>query len=209
MPFKLTRMENLFPTPLVILSLDDRGAIEPSLLQEIAGRRKEESSVERSNVGGWHSAPDFFRRSEPGHRVLAAELAKAVLGATRKLVPGADRTKLALTMDGWINVNPAGAYNAPHSHPGAFWSGVYYVQVPGADEVQATGGAIDLLNPRGSSADWPLLPSAMTGDRFSVQPTAGMLLLFPGHVQHWVHPYRGAGERISVAFNATFSRRTA
>ena len=206
MAFKLTRIESLFPTPLVILSLDDHRAIAVPLLEEIAARRAGEPAVERSNVGGWHSAPDFFRRSEPGHRRLAAELAKAVLGATRKLVPKADRTTLALAMDGWINVNPAGAYNAPHSHPGAFWSGVYYVQVPGAEEA---GGALDLLNPRGSSADWLLLPSAMTGDRFSVQPAAGMLLLFPGHVQHWVHPHRGAGERISIAFNATFSRRAA
>ena len=34
------------------------------------------------------------------------------------------------SQDGWVNINPTGAMNAPHDHPGAFWSGVYYVQVP-------------------------------------------------------------------------------
>ena len=34
----------------------------------------------------------------------------------------------------WANINPVGASNALHCHPGATWSGVYYVDDGGASE---------------------------------------------------------------------------
>jgi hypothetical protein len=34
-----------------------------------------------------------------------------------------------------------------------------------------------------------------------VRPENGMMLIFPGWLNHYVHPYWGERERISVAFN--------
>ena len=38
--------------------------------------------------------------------------------------------------------------------------------------------------------------------RLIVAPEPGMLVMFPSWLEHWVTPYRGKGQRISVAFNA-------
>ena len=36
----------------------------------------------------------------------------------------------------------------------------------------------------------------------SYLPSAGSLVIFPSYVTHAVNPFRGPGERISIAFNA-------
>lgn len=207
MSLTITRTETLFPTPLIILKLDDAVEMNARLIEEFVARKAGEPAIARSNVGGWHSSPDFFRRTEAGHRQLAGHLVKSIMAATRQLAPDATLSDLDLIVDGWVNVSPAGSYHSPHSHPGAFWSGVYYVDVPGRSDPQSRSGAIEFLSPRGSSPDWSMLPSAMTGDSFSVQPEEGMILLFPGYVQHWVHPHAGERDRVCVAFNAKFSRK--
>ena len=35
----------------------------------------------------------------------------------------------------WANVNPTYSYNKTHTHPNSMWSGVYYIKVPGMDQV--------------------------------------------------------------------------
>ncbi len=42
---------------------------------------------------------------------------------------------------------------------------------------------------------------ALFGNVFALPPKAGGLLVFPSWLCHWVHPYAGPGERISLAFN--------
>ena len=42
---------------------------------------------------------------------------------------------------------------------------------------------------------------ASLGASQTVIPRAGMMILFPSWLQHGVRPYRGRGQRISVAFN--------
>ena len=36
----------------------------------------------------------------------------------------------------------------------------------------------------------------------SIQPKPGQVAIFPGWLCHYVNPFRGLGERISIAFNA-------
>ena len=42
---------------------------------------------------------------------------------------------------------------------------------------------------------------------FRVQPQAGLLVVFPSWLYHWVHPYAGERPRIAVSFNATVEVR--
>ena len=41
------------------------------------------------------------------------------------------------------------------------------------------------------------------GDPFRVRPEAGLLVLFPSWLYHWVHPYSGRTPRIAISFNVT------
>jgi hypothetical protein len=46
----------------------------------------------------------------------------------------------------WANINQRGDFNQMHTHPGATWSGVYYVD-HGAADVPANGTPIQLFDP--------------------------------------------------------------
>jgi len=187
---------SLFPTPLVKVQFDDAAELNAALLREIAARRKAEKGIVRSNHQGWHSEADFFLRKEEGHRELAKRIARAVREATEEMA-ASDPKSWTLGFDGWINVNEPGSYNAPHDHPGAFWSGVYYVAVP------AKSGAIELIDPRPTPAAQALLQTRMFASAAQVKPKPGLMIIFPSSLKHWVQPNAAAEDRISIAFNAT------
>lgn len=209
MALKLHRIEPLFLSPLAVFEVEDCGSLNANLLQEISVRRAEEPSLNRSNRLGWHSEADFFHRTEPAHQSLARQLQEMAVIATRRMAPKTNLEHLELACDGWINVNPASAYNTPHDHVGALWSGCYYVAVPEPGPENPDGGAIEFLSPNPSSPFASLLPSTMTTDKVKVQPTAGTALLFPGALRHWVHPQGSGEERVTVAFNAVLRKRAA
>ncbi len=201
---KLAHVQTLFPTPLVTFFVDDAEGLNRDLLQEIAKRRASEDGAVRSNRQGWHSAYDLFRRKETAQARLAGVIREAVQQATLKLAPNADLTKLQVECEGWINVNPTGAYNTPHDHPGNLWSGTYYVATPeGGDDA---AGRIEFIDTRASLAD-NLVKAPFTAGRSSLKPKPGMLLMFPANVLHWVHPNAAAEDRVTIAFNARFSAR--
>jgi hypothetical protein len=108
----------------------------------------------------------------------------------------------------WANVNRAGHGNEFHSHPGSFWSGVYYVEDGGISADPSLEGQLEFMDPRGPGVIMyaPTLafnvPGGLSvGANEVVLPRAGLMVLFPAWVLHQVRPYRGNAVRISVAFN--------
>lgn len=198
MRFKLLQVDTLFPVPLCSFALPDAAAINAALEAEIVVRRASEPGLEVSNRGGWHSARDLFLRDEPAQRALCEALRGAVDEATRKLVPDAALAAIEAHYDGWINASRAGDYHSPHDHPGAFWSGVYYVRTA------ASGGEIEFQSGRAGNPHAALMPAPMSWDWTRIVPRAGVVLLFPGHLRHAVLPFDGDGERISISFNVAY-----
>ena len=193
----------LFPTPVFEYAIEDAGRLNALLRAEIAERIKNESSHNRSNVDGWHSESDLFVRPEPGHRELADAILQAIRNATRRARGSAPPPWLKFVLSGWVNVNPPGAYNMPHDHPGAFWSGAYYVSMPPASDVHPEHGAISFIDHRPAPAGQPAVQSPMFRGNMNFRPPEGTIMIFPGTARHWVHPHPGGeGERISIAFNA-------
>ena len=116
-------------------------------------------------------------------------------------------TDLAVACEGWVNINPTHALNSPHDHPGSFWSGTYYAQVPAPErEEDKMSGAIEFLDPRGSLGTSARIETPFTRTKFTLRPAAGTLLLWPGYVRHWVYPNMSREERFTVSFNAWFNR---
>jgi len=202
---KLAHVQTLFPTPLVTFLVDDAEALNRDLRREIEARRANEQGAVRSNRQGWHSDYDLFRRKEKAQAKLAGIIREAVEQATLKLAPNADLSKLQIECEGWINVNPTGAYNTPHDHPGNLWSGTYYV-VTSEGEGDDASGRIEFIDTRASLAD-NLVKAPFTAGRSSLRPKPGMLLMFPANVLHWVHPNAAEEDRVTIAFNARFSPR--
>ena len=54
-----------FPTFIGRVQLPDADAMNRGLRALILGEEAEYASLGRSNVGGWHSRPDFLHQSDP------------------------------------------------------------------------------------------------------------------------------------------------
>ena len=67
---------------------------------------------------------------------------------------------------------------------------------------QPLSGVLEFLDPR-AGVDAVTAPGDPYGEPFRVRPQAGLLVIFPSWLYHWVHPYTGQTPRIAISFNAT------
>jgi uncharacterized protein (TIGR02466 family) len=189
-------VEQIFTTPLLsrMLKIATPEFLE-RLKQEILALEKLDSGVKVSNFGGWHSKTDLFERESE----TIAALREAALGAAAEMTYEQIKNRyptcqvtVKLHGGSWANVSRAGDYNKVHNHPGAVWSGAFYVALGNRDKEPAGNGCIEFVDPR---------PGNHHAFKVVVDPKPGQLLIFPSWLYHYVNPFRGTGERISIAFN--------
>lgn len=99
----------------------------------------------------------------------------------------------------WVNLLHGSGHHSAHIHPHSIISGTLYVEVPRGS------GAIRFEDPR-----LPMMMAAPTRQPdapdelrpfITVQPRAGLLLLWESWLRHEVLPGTGRGERLSLSFN--------
>ena len=99
----------------------------------------------------------------------------------------------------WVNILPEGGSHTSHLHTNAVLSGTYYVAVPQGS------GALVFEDPRHAMlmAAPPRKKTAPRGMQtyVSIEPEAGMLLLWESWLRHEVALNRANAARISVSFN--------
>ena len=98
-------------------------------------------------------------------------------------------------IDVWLNVQRSGDYNPTHTHGGTF-SGVLFLQVPPQITGQSFDGQLCFHGPE----EWHI-QSFRTGMAQYMLPVPGEFYIFPAWQPHSVAPFRGDGERWSMAFN--------
>lgn len=189
-----------FPTFIGRARVPDADALNHGLRTLILAQEAEYASLGRSNIGGWHSRPDFLHRSDPNVAALTSWITWA-LSRVIRATTGQDSFKGTLSLSAWATVCRAGAYHAPHSHPDSAWSGVYYVDAGNDTPDQPLSGILEFLDPR-AGVEAVTAPGDPYGEPFRVRPEAGLLVLFPSWLYHWVHPYAGQTPRVAVSFNA-------
>jgi len=198
-------MQPLFYSPLSLFEVDDAQPLNSRLLAEIADRKAASAGLARSNWNGWHSEDDFFLREEPGCELLRTHMLEAVRQCTLGVSPEFDFDRYAIQAEGWINVLGRGGLNTPHDHPAWVWSGCYYVSVPAG--IEDLGGSIEFFDTRTNVRTLTVDGAACFASKFVMKPKAGMLLMFPSYLRHWVYPNTSDEERVTVAFNARFVRQ--
>ena len=204
MQIEHTKYEKLFSTPLVRFRVPEHEALNATLLSEGARLRGLSDGVTKSNRGGWHSEGNLFDNEAECIQTLRGLAEETVLEATRKIGAKTDPATLKLKLFAWMNANPPGGFNAPHTHPGAHWSGVYYVSQP---EIEVgNSGMIEFLDPRSDLPNWRILGASAFRMKKKLRPQAGEIILFPSYLVHWVYPNEADEERVSIAFNATFRK---
>jgi uncharacterized protein (TIGR02466 family) len=204
----------LFATPLVVFDVPDAVALNVELRRAIEERVRTHPSTHKSNTGGWQSSWDMDRWGGPGAIKLLAyarNLANRMTADQQGVAgQGPYPGHFAVTWIGnmWANVNRSGHGNEYHSHPGSYWSGVYYVDDGGIAADPSLGGELEFLDPRGpvplmNAPHLRMAGHLSAGSTERVRPQAGRLVMFPAWVMHQVRPYHGRAERISIAFNLT------
>jgi len=198
------KYEVLFSTPLLRFRLPDHEQLDAELIATGADMRATSDGISKSNRNGWHSKGNLFDSDVDCIQQVRQAAAEAVFQATRKVSKSVDPESLRLKLFAWMNINPPGGFNAPHTHPGAHWSGVYYVSQPGVEE--GSSGMIEFLDPRSDLPHWRILDAKAFRPKRRLRPAAGEIVLFPSYLVHWVYPNETFEERISIAFNATFRK---
>lgn len=201
---ELTKYEKIFSTPLFRFRLNDADALNRELLEEMERLRATSEGVTKSNRGGWHSSGNLFRGDAACLQRLKMDAEEAVIASTKAIGAKIDPTTLGLKLFGWMNANPPGGFNAPHTHPKAHWSGTYYVAQP--DVETGSSGMIEFLDPRSDLPNWRLLQAPPFRPKKAIRPKPGELILFPSYLVHWVYPNETSQERVTIAFNATFRK---
>ena len=192
-----------FPTPIGRWLVPDAEMMNQQLQALVLAEEARYGSLGRSNIGGWHSRTDFFNHPEP---VVAALTTWITWGVSQMVdaTAGQDAFKGTLSLSAWATICRAGAYHAPHCHPDSAWSGVYYVDAGTEHADRPISGVLEFLDPR-CGVEAVTAPGDPYGDPVRIRPTAGMLVIFPSWLYHWVHPYAGCTPRIAVSFNAALA----
>jgi uncharacterized protein (TIGR02466 family) len=195
----------LFSTPVVLSDVPDAAALNADLRAVIVHRETTHPGTQHSNLGGWQSDWDMDRWGG----AAAIKLLAIGRNTANRVTTDRQGNSVVLTWKAnmWANVNRSGHGNEFHSHPGSFWSGVYYVDDGGIDADPALGGELEFMDPRGPGPAMyaPHLAygkaGLSVGANETVRPRAGRLVMFPAWLLHQVRPYRGKAQRISIAFN--------
>jgi len=192
-------LHTAFPTPLLVRRYDDPD-FDRDLLEHIAAREAAETSVGMSNVGGWHSGNDLLESENPAVVALRGRVWKAMKFMVSKAGSGGHVAGRQMRISAWANVAREGSYNAVHNHTPAVFSGVYYASTGDPAPAGSRDGLIEFIDPRPGAHGGPL-PTHAFHKQLIIDPEPGMLLVFPGWLLHYVHPYRGTTPRVSIAFN--------
>ena len=201
----------MFSTPIGEFRIPDTGTTDRELKELILAKEQTQASEIYANAGGWHSKSDLLEWPHPSVKALRGWIIEAVNGmisATLQMMKSAGmRTTVQggmLQAKAWANVCRYGHYHRAHNHPNAVWSGVYYVD-PGLDAPDhPLSGQLELPDPR-PYANMVSTPGDPFGQKALITPEAGLMVVFPSWLYHFVHPYSADGTRISVAFNITIA----
>lgn len=198
--------QQLFTTSVYTTYL--KGLDNKDLSEIILSIRDNNESNKRSNQGGYqtypYTAPNF-------DNPLVEELFTDIIAPSAQDILnswGLNEIKIKEYCY-WYNINHKYTYNSSHSHPGSHISGVYYVKVPSnsgniiferseseRDRMQFQSqkmimGNMNVDNPNINTEHWFV-------------PEEGMLLMFPGHLNHKVEQNLSDdadSDRISISFN--------
>lgn len=196
---------SLFATPVAVFDIDGAEALNRELCARLCDEARATPGVQRSNAGGWHSPPDLAQRREACFREVVGRIVERAQAVTRELYAASGArppAPLRYGAQAWAMVMRDGDHAVLHDHGEAHWSSAYYADAGDADEAaHPDSGLLALVDPRRSGRSVPGLEAL--GATFLVRPRTGMLVLFPGWLQHYVHPYRGARPRVSISCNVT------
>lgn len=199
-------LDFLFVTPFMRYVWPDSAQLNSVLKELIRDHEQKDQGLkgEYSNVGGWHSKVNFHQFDHESVRIVLDRFHKMLQKVTEQTIGRPQGGwHVEYEIEAWANINRFGDYNMPHSHASS-WALVYYVDAGKNLSPKSRSGAMELYDPRSAAAVFGM-PGEFFNHRFFVYPESGLMVLFPGWLTHFVNPYYGEGERISIACNVNIT----
>lgn len=201
LPFDVRpHLQPLLYTPLLHYPWPDSEALNLALRALVLRAEAEGRGQRRPQVGGWHSEHKLFDWPEAPAQALRQRLTSVAEALTEFSATDLPGTTFTYRYESWANILRPGEYHQLHNHPNAVWSGVYYVSVGELAEHPSASGELELIDPR-NGTNMLAVPGSIFERRLRIRPLPGLLLMFPAWLRHFVHPFHGTGERISISFN--------
>jgi len=190
-------MADHFGIPVYSILVREFEQHQSALIDYLMGLRSADKGVFRSNVRGWHSTETLYEHDNEHIQWMVRKIQNIAMTAAKHF-HGEKRPGYPQLAACWANISDSGAWNAPHQHLPADWSGVFYLDAetnskPGQNGI--ADGDLLFFNP---------LPMGRRFDRpttISYRPVNGKLLIFPAYATHMVAPHFNARPRVSVSFN--------
>ena len=175
-----------------------------ALQEECYEIRKDIPGKNKSNSGqnSYHSPNLLNLHNHPEILKLMNLITKCI-----QTIHQQSRRENVRLVDYWININGKGGANVPHTHPGAKYSGVFYIKVP----KEMKGGNLFFLRDYNETyltsqenmgffkQGYNLLPNDLP--KIPVKPLEKLLIVFPSWLPHSVEFNDTNEERISLSFN--------
>lgn len=193
--------ETWFPSPVWARQVPNHEQINAGILDVLAQLEKSSGDVSRSNVGGWHSATNLHTNSDL--KEIRRIIGNACVGCANYWSFNFDMFDLHF-QEMWLNKNGPSDFNKAHVHPNAMFSGAYYVKVPD------NSGNIEFYDPVRERVMniFPVTErTRLNTQAMEYKGAEGLILIFPGWLQHSVQPNRSNDFRISISFNMGFRRK--
>jgi uncharacterized protein (TIGR02466 family) len=184
---------DLFPTRIWQIPLKPLAPRFASWLDAIqAMRAAAPVPAGRTNRGGWNSVDNAVLRQP-----VFSELRGVIQGYCAQVFKEMGLGTPAFELQSWVNIHDRGGFNFQHLHEGALLSGTFYLQVPEGS------GALVFKDPRaGVLHSYAKGGGANAYKDIQLRPSAGLLVLFPHWLEHFVEPHDAELPRICIPFNA-------
>jgi len=146
----------------------------------------------RTNRGGWNSE-DMAILERPIFASLRDVVRAGCASALREMgVPA-----IRFDLQSWVNLHDRGGFNFLHVHEGSLLSGSFYLKVPPGS------GPFVFRDPRPGVVHGYVKGAVPNGySDIRLAPEAGLLVLFPCWMEHFVEPHDSDEPRVVIAFNA-------
>jgi uncharacterized protein (TIGR02466 family) len=184
---------DLFPTRIWQARLE---ALQPHFAAwtswVLGARAANPASAGRTNRHGW-SSKDMAVLEQPTFALLRQIVQLACARALAEM----GRGEQAFQLQSWVNLHERGGFNFLHLHERSLLSGSFYLKVP------AGSGDLVFRDPRPGIVHGAVkgsFPNAHVD--INLKPSAGLLVLFPCWMEHYVEPHESDEPRICLAFNA-------
>ena len=187
------RSFDLFPTRIWQASLSMLAPhLQAWIAAALAERTAHPKAAGRTNRQGWNSE-DMAVLEQPVFAPLEQAVRAGCASALNEMGVGG----VPFQLQSWINLHDRGGFNFLHVHEGCLLSGCFYLGVP------AGSGKLVFRDPRPGVIHGYVKGAVPNGySDIRLAPEAGLLVLFPCWMEHFVEPHENDEPRIAISFNA-------